>query len=712
MHENIKPFVDRLLSNPLKFELAKVKNGSSFKLINNDLDNKDNLKFIRIGNSINNNATRRKRSLSQDNSNNESTTTNNKKVKKVLPKNINEAIMMYMNDDKQDIDLSDKDHNKIDNDSDSGNSSSEEQEFHEAKEYISEEEEEQKDTTVKQDDNVIVQQIDVTPSFDNEDLGEDIGEDLGEDIGEDISNTSDKELKQEDPNNGYSKPEKEEESVKLENDKEKSVTLEKDQESYEKLQDSNNNIKQDEITPKEEEDHTGPKENITELKKNDSTKDENNIEPKYQSIKEEEKVKLELPKKSIVLDDVYKFGETFADHGCKKDSRIIKNWGPQFSTLKPKGLLNHGVTCYTNAAVQAMLHVPSMQHYLMDVLLGKYSNKINKNSVTQVLAETSKKMWIPKKKIKNNSHTSYIDPNSLIARLDDINCMMSEWQQEDSHEYFMSLMSRLQEDSTPKGEKLKNSIIHDMFGGLLKQSVTCQSCGSISITEQPFYDLSLHLKSRRCSVTKSINDFFQPELIKLDNEKRGYLCDKCHKTTNATKRNSILEAPETLLVHLKKFRFNGTSSSKMKQAVSFESHLDLSDYLNKDTKLAIAKYELLSVVVHEGRSLSSGHYIAHCKQPDGTWATYDDEYINTITENSVLKEPNTYYLVYTRLTPRSVTFAKQSAKKAVNESNTIGNNNTNRNIDNNNNNNNNNKRKKKGKGNKTKKRKLHRKMNI
>ena len=30
--------------------------------------------------------------------------------------------------------------------------------------------------------------------------------------------------------------------------------------------------------------------------------------------------------------------------------------------------------------------------------------------------------------------------------------MMSEWQQEDSHEYYMSLISRLQEDSTPKGK--------------------------------------------------------------------------------------------------------------------------------------------------------------------------------------------------------------------------------------------------------------------
>ena len=122
-------------------------------------------------------------------------------------------------------------------------------------------------------------------------------------------------------------------------------------------------------------------------------------------------------------------------------------------------------------------------------------------------------------------------------------------------------------------------------------------------------------------------------------------------TTNAVKHNSILRAPETLLIHLKKFRFNGTSSSKMKQAVSYPMFLDLTEYCVEGKELPL-KYQLITVVVHEGRSLSSGHYIVHCKQPQGHWATYDDEYINNINEKDVLREPNAYYLVYTRLTPK------------------------------------------------------------
>ena len=279
-------------------------------------------------------------------------------------------------------------------------------------------------------------------------------------------------------------------------------------------------------------------------------------------------------------------------------------------------------------------------------------------------------MWSP-----DSSKNTYINPDKLINALEDINCMMSVWNQEDSHEYFMSLMSRLQEDSVPKGHKMTESIIYDIFGGLLHQSVKCSNCGEISTTEQPIYDLSLHLKGkktldqdpnssqdnsqeqsakRRFSIEKSISDFFTPELIKRVDNKEGYTCEKCKKVTNAVKLNKILRAPETLVVHLKKFRFNGTSSSKMKQAVSYPMFLDLTEYCHESINSIPVRYQLISVAVHEGRSLSSGHYIAHCKQPDGSWATYDDEYINKITEKQLLKEPNAYYLIYTRLTPKSV----------------------------------------------------------
>ncbi|CAH2354184.1 hypothetical protein CLIB1423_15S00474 [[Candida] railenensis] len=472
-----------------------------------------------------------------------------------------------------------------------------------------------------------------------------------------------------------------------------------------------------------------------------------------------EKILPALSQESESLEDFYGINENSNDRGSNGSTRIYKSWR-ELSNRKPVGLLNHGVTCYMNSAIQAMLHIPAMQHYLDDIHNGKYKKVLKPRSVSHVLSELSRRMWgledgsgnssSPNK--KSGAAPKFINPKKIIQRLGDINCMMSEWQQEDSHEYYMSLMSRLQEDSTPSGAKLNSSILYDIFGGLLHQSVTCKNCGSISNTKQEFYDLSLGLNKKRnnssssetqttatqskpelqaqntnsaypasdkltvdnnintkvsdynssnnnnntninnnnnnanantntntntnnnstnsgtnhalqkYSIEKSIKDFFSSELIKIDKSdpSSGYVCENCKQRTNAVKISTIDRAPETLTVHLKRFKFNGNSSSKMKQPVSYPKYLDLSQF---STSLSPTKYQLTSVIVHEGRSISSGHYVAHCLQPDGSWANYDDEYINKINEREALKDPSAYFLVYTRLTHKSA--VKRKNEQAV-----------------------------------------------
>ncbi|EGW35484.1 uncharacterized protein SPAPADRAFT_48473 [Spathaspora passalidarum NRRL Y-27907] len=368
---------------------------------------------------------------------------------------------------------------------------------------------------------------------------------------------------------------------------------------------------------------------------------------------EEETTEKSIQKQEIEYNDI---NQDPNDRGSNNSTRIYKNWRELAKRKPPVGLLNQGVTCYMNSAIQSLLHIPAVQHYLNDISQGKYNNVLKPRSVSHTLAELSRKMWgYDKRPVK------YVNPRKIISRLDDINCMMSEWQQEDSHEYFMSLMSRLQEDSTPKGKKLQESIIYDIFGGLLHQRITCSKCNNVSETKQEFYDLSLGLNKRKSkgdpsskySIEKSIREFFSNELIKVDSNLKdsGYFCETCHSHTQANKVSVINRAPETLTIHLKRFKFNGNSSSKVKQSIRYSKYLDLDQYTEGDIT---AKYRLVSVIVHEGRSISSGHYVAHCLQPDGvTWCTYDDEYINRIEERVALSDPSAYVLVYTKLTPKS-----------------------------------------------------------
>lgn len=339
------------------------------------------------------------------------------------------------------------------------------------------------------------------------------------------------------------------------------------------------------------------------------------------------------------------------DPGSRSPSKIQKAW--KKGTPSPAGLINQGVTCYMNSAVQLLMHMPAMSNYLADILLAKKYP----GSVTQVFAQLYGKLFGGKKNIF---------PRQLIGRLDDINCMMSEWNQEDAHEYFMSLMSRLQEDSTPKGEKLNSSVIYDMFGGNLEQVVVCGGCGNESVTKQDFYDLSVNLDEKkpegRISLKRCITRFFEEEQIQ---KKDGYKCDECQKTTSAKKTSRIHEFPEHLVVHVKRFKFVNDQPRKMGAPLDYPAELDLGHYSRDKQRAGVVPYKLIGVIAHCGRTTGSGHYIAHVRQPNGKWATYDDDLIEPLSEKKALKEEDAYMLMYQRLTPQASKSKSASGPKSV-----------------------------------------------
>lgn len=338
------------------------------------------------------------------------------------------------------------------------------------------------------------------------------------------------------------------------------------------------------------------------------------------------------------------------DKGSRPDSRIVKSWASD--ARNPRGLLNTGVTCYMNSAIQTMIHVPPFANFLNNVYNGKYAEVSNK-SVTKELAQLHHKLL-------DLQVTRNIYPAAIIRRLDDINPLMSMWQQEDSHEYFMSLLSRVQEDTVPPGKKLRTSILHEIFGGTYEQKVTCQTCKSVSTTHQDFYDLPVSFSSKerkarsKFTLQASIKEFFSPAVIKPDKSNSGgYECEKCKKHTTAITVSKIEDPSEYLPINIKRFNFKEKSSRKIKDPISYPMELDLTEYsINPEVPL---KYKLISVTMHEGRTTSSGHYVVFCNQPNNTWALYDDETVRRVTEKAVLRhQEDAYFLVYARLTPVQV----------------------------------------------------------
>ncbi len=111
-------------------------------------------------------------------------------------------------------------------------------------------------------------------------------------------------------------------------------------------------------------------------------------------------------------------------------------------------------------------------------------------------------------------------------------------------------------------------ILDELFGGLLRSTVTCLGCKYESVTYDPFYDLQLPIKGVKGNIYAVLDAFLQKEFL----DKKSYGCENCGKFNKAHKRMELVQLPRYLMVVLK--RFSGVGS-KIKQRVDVPLSLDL-----------------------------------------------------------------------------------------------------------------------------------------
>ncbi|KAL3287316.1 hypothetical protein HHI36_001791 [Cryptolaemus montrouzieri] len=247
------------------------------------------------------------------------------------------------------------------------------------------------------------------------------------------------------------------------------------------------------------------------------------------------------------------------------------------------------------------------------------------------------------------------------------------------------------------------SIISDIFDGKLLSSVQCLTCNRISSRVETFQDLSLPIPSRdhlvllhgrgiqpgsTCSEvvipaqdgwlawifswiklwfygpTVTLHDclaaFFSTDELKGDNM---YSCEKCNKLRNGIKFSKVLQLPEVLCIHLKRFRHELMFSSKISSAVSFPlKGLEMRPYLHNDCISKITSYELFSVICHHGTA-GGGHYICFALN-NGQWYEFDDQYVTKVSAEKV-ESCEAYVLFYRK----SMMQADEMKMKAIKMSN-------------------------------------------
>ncbi|KAH3664077.1 hypothetical protein OGAPHI_004791 [Ogataea philodendri] len=189
------------------------------------------------------------------------------------------------------------------------------------------------------------------------------------------------------------------------------------------------------------------------------------------------------------------------------------------------GLNNLGNTCYMNSALQCLVHVPELSNYFLYDFHEKEINRTNPlgndGKVATAYAGLVKHLFDR----RFSGSSSSFAPRDFKYTIGYYNSMFADYRQQDSQEFIAFLLDGLHEDlnrilKKPYIEKPElpddkvndqaevrmlaekcweihkmrnNSVVIDLFVGQYKSTLVCPDCGKVSITFDPYNDLTLPL---------------------------------------------------------------------------------------------------------------------------------------------------------------------------------------------------------------------------
>jgi ubiquitin C-terminal hydrolase len=373
----------------------------------------------------------------------------------------------------------------------------------------------------------------------------------------------------------------------------------------------------------------------------------------------------------------------------KRQSETVPDWS--FSRLSTSsnmgmtGLKNLGNTCFLNSTVQCLSGTIPLARYFLD---GSFRSSLNRSNslgtggrVTVAFSDLLRQMW--------QGGMSSISPNEFREAVNSHAPQFRGNEQHDAQEFLAFLLDAIHEDLnsarqpgtvfppalTKQEEALEEkmtlvdqsrrswdrylqrnqSVVVKDFQGQLGSVVKCVLCQQTSVTFNPFMYLTVPIpgsplkrmfSGQTITVYDCINKFLEEE--KLSGSDKWH-CTRCRVAREATKRLWLVKLPHILLVHLKRFYYQGPFRNKIDTFVDFPlMGLDLSPYV-EGARPGEYVYDLFAVCNHEG-GLNGGHYYSYVRNGyrNGQWFRFDDSRVVPMEENLVRSRGTAYILFFVR----------------------------------------------------------------
>ena len=125
-----------------------------------------------------------------------------------------------------------------------------------------------------------------------------------------------------------------------------------------------------------------------------------------------------------------------------------------------------------------------------------------------------------------------------------------------------------------------------------------------------------------------------------------WMCPRCKQYREALKKIDIWRLPRVLIIHLKRFKYQGIWRDKINTLVQFPvEDLNMDRYVMDDKYNAKTDYQLYAVSNHSG-TLDGGHYTASCRHFNSNrWFKFDDSEVKETGSSSLISSTG-YILFY------------------------------------------------------------------
>lgn len=209
-----------------------------------------------------------------------------------------------------------------------------------------------------------------------------------------------------------------------------------------------------------------------------------------------------------------------------------------------------------------------------------------------------------------NSNTPFA-PKHVVSRLKLIGKQFHFHRQEDCHEFIRCFLDSIHKscltiaghNPNERSSIAETSLIYQIFGGYIENTVQCPECKYKSFKYEPILDISLEM-NKKCKTLQQLFQYHQR--IEQLSEENKWLCNGCHKKTRGIRSTHmycvyfiILKPPMCLCIQFKRFNFSG---EKISTKIEYPAQFDIKPYISKtqaDKINGSITYSLYAVAVHE-----------------------------------------------------------------------------------------------------------------